>query len=80
MKTLYILVNDCQDGSYSLQYTFNKKIIDCCQESYDNDEYCWPSTGCDGDGFSYTELTLPDECTYESLGISQYSIFYEFEE
>jgi hypothetical protein len=28
------------------------------------------SLGCDGDGFHYDILMVPDECTLESLGIS----------
>lgn len=72
MKTLYILVNDCGDGSYSLRYSLDETLIDWVKENQDT--FCYPSPGFDGDGFNYKTLTIPDECTYESLGISKYSI------
>lgn len=72
MKTLYILVNDCGDGSYSLRYTLDSDLIHEIESS--SDEYCYPSPGFDGDGFNYNTLNIPDECSYESLGISKYQI------
>ena len=73
MKKLYILVNNCGDGSYSLCYTRDSDMIDRMQEAYDNGDVDYEFTpGVDGDGFNYKILTIPDECTYESLGISEY--------
>lgn len=74
MKTLFIVVNDCGDGSYSLRYTFDEELINTVAEGADEDKYSYPSPGFDGDGFNYKELTVPDECTYESLGISKYAV------
>jgi hypothetical protein len=68
MKTLYILVSDGGDGSYYPQFTFSKVWIDAQQERYDNHGYN-EGIGQDGDGFHYTELSVPDECTLKSLGI-----------
>lgn len=68
-KNLFLLVRDSGDGSYSIQYTFNQTWIDKQQDLYDNDELDYESPGVDGDGFNYKTLTVPDECTLESLGI-----------
>lgn len=73
MKKLYILVQDCGDGSYSLCYTMDSDMIGRMQDAYDNDEIDHESApGIDGDGFNYRTLNIPDECTYASLGISEY--------
>ena len=65
MVELYIVVSDCGDGSYYPRYTMNKKWI----EKMDKEgEY--PDIGCDGDGFHYDTLTLPDGVTLESLGVT----------
>jgi hypothetical protein len=69
MKKLFILVSDAGDGSYSPRFTFNEKWIKGQEKKYDNGEITWPDLGCDGDGFHYTVLTVPDDCTLESLGI-----------
>jgi hypothetical protein len=71
MKNLYIVTEDCGDGSYHPKFTLNTDLIHKLQEAYDLDlmDYC-NGIGCDGDGFHYTTLKVPDECTYESLGIS----------
>jgi len=69
-KKLFLLVNDCGDGSYSIKYTFNEAWIERQQERYDNNELdCQYDAGVDGDGFNYKILTVPDECTLESLDI-----------
>lgn len=70
MKKLFLLVSDGGDGSYSIRYTMNEEWINSQQEKYDNDELDYNSPGVDGDGFNYTTLTIPNECTLESLGIS----------
>lgn len=69
MKKLFVLVSDGGDGSYSPQFTFNEEWIAKQQERYDNDGYDEYAIGVDGDGFHYKVLTVPDECTLESLGI-----------
>lgn len=70
-KNLYVVIKNCGDGSSTACYTFNEKwirshefryeagLMDC----YEMEEWC------DGDGFHYDILTVPEECTLESLGI-----------
>lgn len=70
MKKLFILVSDAGDGSYNPHFTFNEEWIEKQEERYGNGEICGPDDlGCDGDGFHYKVLTVPDECTLKSLGI-----------
>lgn len=71
-KTLYILINDGGDGSYNNSFTLSKEWIDAQKEKYDNDELEHGETGVDGDGFHYSEIQVPDDATYESLGIFVY--------
>lgn len=66
-KILYVLVQDGGDGSYYPRYTFNKEWIEKQKERSDLD--C-DSIGCDGDGFHYDKLTVPDSCTLKSLGLN----------
>lgn len=73
MKTLYIMVTDGGDGSYSLTYSLEPDAIAAYEKRYENDELESGDTGVDGDGFHYDTLTVPDDATYESLGISEYS-------
>lgn len=68
-KTLFILINDGGDGSFYPRFTFNAEWIAMMDEKDDAGDLCWPTIGCDGDGFHYTTLTVPEECTLESLGI-----------
>ena len=68
-KKLFILVNDREDGSYDTSCTMNEPWIQSMQDKYEHRELCYPSLGLDGDGFHYTVLTVPDECTLDSLGI-----------
>lgn len=68
-KKLFVLIADGGDGSYSPQYTFNEEWINDKQVLFDAGEYEYPEPGCDGDGFNYRILTVPDECTLKSLGI-----------
>ena len=70
MKKLFVLISDGGDGSYYPEFTFNEEWIERQQEAYDLDELEYDSLGCDGDGFHYTVLTVPDECTLQSLGVS----------
>ena len=70
MKKLFVLISDEGDGSYYPHSTFNEEWIERQQEVYDLDELEYNSIGCDGDGFHYTVLTVPDECTLQSLSVS----------
>ena len=65
MKKLFILLKDCGDGSSYPQYTMNEEWINDRKKL----DLCWPDIGCDGDGFHCEILTVPDECTLESMGI-----------
>ncbi len=70
MKILYVICMGCGDGSSTPVYTFNAEWIAKMEKSYDSDdgEFDYERFA-DGDGFHYDELTVPDECTLESLGI-----------
>lgn len=70
MKNLYVISRDCGDGSNSVNYTFDAELISKLEEMANNDELRYDSGLLDGDGFHYDVLTVPDDCTYESLGIS----------
>lgn len=69
-KKLFILIQDCGDGSFGFRYTMNEKWIAQQQEKYDNGELEYDSIGCDSDGFHFDMLEVPDDCTLNSLGIS----------
>lgn len=66
-KKLFILVMDCGDGSYIPCFTFNEEWI----KERDDSEAMIGSDyiGYDGDGFHYTVLNVPVECTLESLDV-----------
>ena len=70
MKKLFVLISDGGDGSYYPHFTFDEKWIERQHEAHDLGELEYDSLGCDGDGFHYTVLTVPDECTLQSLGVS----------
>jgi hypothetical protein len=72
-KALYILISDGGDGSYYPQYTMNSELIAKLHDAYDEDrmDYC-NGIACDGDGFHYDVIQVPDDSTPESLGISKY--------
>lgn len=78
MKTLYLLTSDGGDGSRSIHYTFDGAFVQRLDDNSDQADY--DALGMDGDGFGYDTLTVPDECTYESLGISNCAEGYEFED
>lgn len=68
---LYVLISDGGDGSYYPQYTLNPQLINKLQEAHDLDLMTYENgVGCDGDGFHYDTITVPDGSTAESLGIS----------
>ena len=75
MATLYILIEDCGDGSYANRFCLDKALIDRQEDRYNNDELEHGEPGVDGDGFSYSEVTVPDGSTPESLGLSQWHMF-----
>lgn len=62
MKKLYMIAGGT-DGYASIVYSFDEEAIDTlynkCEESYAATD-------------SKTSITVPDECTYESLGIHRY--------
>ena len=68
-KKLFVLISNGGDGSYYPQYTFNEEWI-LFQEQRDDFDFEY-DLGVDGDGFHYDVLTVPDECTLESLGITR---------
>jgi hypothetical protein len=70
-KKLFILIADGGDGSYYPQFTFDEQWIAKQEQKYADGKIGYPDLGCDydGDGFHYETLTVPNECTLESLGI-----------
>lgn len=70
-KPLYILTSDGGDGSYYPKFTLNGDLILKMRAAYDADLMTYENgIGCDGDGFHYATIQVPDDATYESLGIS----------
>lgn len=69
-KKLFVLVSDGGDGSYTPRFTMNEEWIARQQQRADDGELDYDDLGCDGDGFHYTVLHVPEECTLASLGIS----------
>ncbi|CUR44281.1 von Willebrand factor type A domain protein [Pseudomonas phage VCM] len=69
-KTLFIVITDSGDGSNGLGYTFDADLISLMEDNQDELGDSYQS----GDGLQVRHLQVPDECTYESLGISKYSI------
>lgn len=67
---LYILISDGGDGSYYPQFTLNPALIDKLDKAYDEDLMNYDNgIGCDGDGFHYSTVEVPDGSTPKSLGI-----------
>lgn len=69
-KTLFIVITDSGDGSNGLQYTFDAELVDLLEENQDRLGDSYQS----GDGLQVRSLNVPVECTYESLGISKWSV------
>lgn len=71
-KRLWIVISDSGDGSNSLEFTLDKETLDdLIQQEEDgtlDDSYQ------SGDGLQIQELLVPDDATYESLGISKWSV------
>lgn len=74
-KPLYVVISDGGDGSYYPRYTFNTDLINKMKLAADSGSMDYENgIGCDGDGFHYDTLTVPDECTAESLGLGKYDL------
>lgn len=69
-KKLFIIVADGGDGSYYPRYTMDAELVERISRLVDNDVLDYDSGLTDGDGFHYSTVTIPDECTPESLGVS----------
>ncbi|MND47884.1 hypothetical protein D3C80_387890 [compost metagenome] len=69
-KPLYVLISDGGDGSHYPRYTFNTDLINKLQRAEESGAMDYENgIGVDGDGFHYSIINVPDECTAESLGI-----------
>lgn len=70
-KNLYVIIRNLGDGSCSASYTFNEQwVLDLETKLGSGKCESWEfETYCDGDGFHYDVLKVPEECTLESLGI-----------
>lgn len=69
-KTLFIVITDSGDGSNGLHYTFDADLISLMEDNQDELGDSYQS----GDGLQVRSLQVPDECTYESLGIREWSV------
>jgi hypothetical protein len=69
-KELYVVVQDDMDGSFSPRFTFDRAWVLKAQKLHEEGKLKYDDIpGIDGDGFHYTTLIVPDECTLQSLGI-----------
>jgi hypothetical protein len=70
-KSLFVLISDGGDGSYYPRFTLNVDLVVKLQAAYDANLMTYENgIGCDGDGFHYAAIQVPDDATYESLGIT----------
>ena len=70
MARLFILVSDGGDGSYYPKFTMNANLVSKLQDAYINGQMDYENgIGCDGDGFHYEIMNVPDGSTAESMGI-----------
>lgn len=67
MKKLYLVISDGGDGSQSIRMTLDETVIDKLRQMEEDNELaeCYQS----GDGLQVSSITVPDECTLETLGI-----------
>jgi len=70
---LYILVSNGGDGSFSVDAALDPKVIDILRAANQRGALDYDSPGCDGDGFHYSTINVPDGSTFESLDIGEYS-------
>lgn len=67
---LYVLVSDGGDGSYYPQFTLNSELIEKLSGAYDRGVMDYENgIGCDGDGFHYSTIEVPEGSTSKSLAI-----------
>jgi hypothetical protein len=71
-KTLFLLISDGGDGSQSIQFSFDDELVGLMQD--DIDFAVIGENWMSGDGLQVTKMQVPDECTMESMGISQWSV------
>ncbi|UAV89713.1 VWA domain-containing protein [Pseudomonas phage COT4] len=69
-KTLFMVITDSGDGSNGLHYTFDSELIQLMDDNQDQLGDSYQS----GDGLQVRRLQVPEQCTYESLGISKWSV------
>jgi hypothetical protein len=70
-KELYVICVNCGDGSSYPRYTFDKSYLDKLETKFDEEDPNFDYEALsDGDGFHYDTLTVPEECTLESLNIA----------
>lgn len=70
-KPLYVLVSDGGDGSSYPRFTLSTELIQKLEQADEMgylDFEC--AIGCDGDGFHYSTIMVPEDCTPETLKIS----------
>ena len=79
-KSLYILIQNMGDGSNSLSYSLDPDIVDGWREAYRQSKLDYDAPGVDGDGFTARTLKVPDDATYESLGIHEFMILEPYQE
>ena len=66
------MTENCGDGSYCPRFTFNAGWIAEQEKRDAKGELDFEQDiGCDGDGFHYTTLILPDDVTLKSMGINK---------
>ena len=74
MKKVFELISDSGDGSYHVNHTMDETFVAFLKQRYDRGECEHDDMGCDGDGFHYSVLSVPVECTPESMGFTDVSL------
>lgn len=73
---LYMLINDGGDGSYYPVFIVDREVLKEIEKLSDQGFWDFENGfGCDGDGFHYTTLKVPEDSTPESLGLSAGSFY-----
>lgn len=73
---LYILIQDDGDGSFYPKFVADDEVMDEIKQLVEEDLWnCENGAGCDGDGFHYTTLKIPDGSTAESIGLHANAFF-----
>lgn len=73
---LFILVSDLGDGSYYPRFILDEKVIEEIEELFDAGHWDYENGfGCDGDGFHYTSIDVPDGSDRHSLDISEHRLY-----